>query len=123
MPEQKKKVQSVEKAFVLLNQLWAAGRPLSLTELTHMTGWAKSTIHAMLVSLREVRAVEQSEADGRYWLGYRLMALGGKVSSSWQGVQLARPRLLHIVNTIQESVYLSRLCGDELLLVACAAAE
>lgn len=120
MPEQKKKVQSVEKAFVLLNQLWAAGRPLSLTELTHMTGWAKSTIHAMLVSLREVRAVEQSEADGRYWLGYRLMALGGKVSSSWQGVQLARPRLLHIVNTIQESVYLSRLCGDELLLVACA---
>ena len=62
MPEQKKKVQSVEKAFVLLNQLWAAGRPLSLTELTHMTGWAKSTIHAMLVSLREVRAVEQRTA-------------------------------------------------------------
>lgn len=120
MPEQKKKVQSVEKAFAILNQLWIAGRPLSLTELTHMTGWAKSTIHAMLVSLREVRAVEQSEVDGRYWLGYHLMELGGKVSNSWQGVQLARPRLLHIVNTIQESVYLSRLCGDELLLVACA---
>lgn len=120
MPEQKKRVQSVEKAFVLLNCLWSAGHPLSLTELTHMTGWAKSTIHAMLVSLREVCAVEQSEQDGRYWLGYHLMELGSKVSNSWQGVQLARPRLLHIVNTIQESAYLSRLCGSELLLVACA---
>lgn len=120
MPEQKKKVQSVEKAFVLLDCLWTAGRPLSLTELTQMTGWAKSTIHAMLVSLREVCAVEQSEQDGRYWLGYHLMELGSKVSNSWDGVLLARPRLLHIVNTIQESAYLSRLCGDELLLVACA---
>lgn len=120
MSEQKKRVQSVEKAFVLLDCLLSAGRPLSLTEITNMIGWAKSTTHAMLVSLREVGAVEQSAQDGRYWLGYHLMELGSKVSNSWEGVQLARPRLLHIVNTIQESAYLSRLCGGELMLVACA---
>lgn len=120
MPTQGRKVHSIEKAIALLDCFWTARRPLALTELVQMTGWAKSTIHGMLSSMTDSRVIEQNETDGKYRLGYHLFELGSAVNSSWSEISRARSQLLHIVSTIKESAYLARLCGDDLLLAVCA---
>ena len=63
MPTQGRKVHSIEKAITLLDCFWTARRPLALTELVQMTGWAKSTIHGMLSSMTDSRVIEQNETD------------------------------------------------------------
>lgn len=120
MATQGRKVHSIEKAVTLLDCFWIARRPLALAELVQMTGWAKSTIHGLLSSMTDSRIIEQSELDGKYRLGYHLYELGSAVNASWSEISLARTRLLQIANTIRESAYLARLCGDELLLAVCA---
>lgn len=119
MTTQGRRVHSIEKAIVLLDCFWREGRALSLTELVHLTGWAKSTIHGMLASMVDSAVIEQNKSDGKYGLGYHLFELGNAVSVSWNVIALARPRLVHIVSTVNESAYLARLCGDELLLAEC----
>lgn len=69
MPTQGRKVHSIEKAITLLDCFWTARRPLALTELVQMTGWAKSTIHGMLSSMTDSRVIEQNETDGKYRAG------------------------------------------------------
>lgn len=120
MGTQGRKVHSIEKAVTLLDCFWVVRRPLALSELVQMTGWAKSTIHGLLSSMTDSRIIEQNESDGKYRLGYHLYELGSAVNASWSEVSLARTRLLQIADTIRESAYLARLCGDDLLLAVCA---
>lgn len=117
---QGRRVHSIEKAIQLLDCFWQAHGPLSLSELVQRTGWAKSTIHGLLASMLDSAVVEQSRADGKYQLGYHLFELGCAVGAGWDVVPLAKPRMLHIVATLNESANLARLSGDDLVLVDCA---
>lgn len=119
MSTQGRRVHSIEKAITLLDCFLKEGRALSLTELMHLTGWPKSTIHGMLASMLDSAVVEQNAADGKYRLGYHLFELGSAVHTAWDVGALARPQLLHIVTSVNESAYLARLSGDELLLTDC----
>lgn len=119
MATQGRRVHSIEKAIALLDCFWSVRRPLALSELVQMTGWAKSTIHGMLATMVDSAVIEQNPADGKYQLGYHLFELGGAVNACWDVVALARPQLLHIAATHNASAYLARLSGDELLLVEC----
>lgn len=71
-----KTVQSVAKAIQLLDCFSQSGEPLSLSELSDMTGWAKSTIHGLLYTLRLQGIVMQLEHSGKYWLGDKVLELG-----------------------------------------------
>lgn len=117
MAAQSRYVHSVEKAIVLLDCFWQAGRSLSLTELVQKTGWAKSTVHGLLASMLSSAVVEQDKTNGKYWLGYHLFELGTCVAASWNVVSIARPWLEQVTKELGESVSLSRLSGDELLVV------
>lgn len=117
MATQSRHVRSVEKAIELLDHFWAAGGPMSLTELVMATGWAKSTVHGLLSSMLDSAIVEQG-ADGRYRLGYHLFELGSSASSSWNVVELASRRMETVMKELGQSVYLARLSGNELILVA-----
>lgn len=120
MATQGRKVQSIEKASILLDCFWTAQRPLALSELVQMTGWAKSTIHGILSTMVDCAMVEQNPFDGKYRLGYHLFELGSAVHFSWDAVTVSKPYLLHLVATLNESAYLARLTGNELLLADCA---
>lgn len=120
MATQGRRVHSIEKAIQLLDCFWQAHGPLSLTELVQRTGWAKSTIHGMLASMLDSSVIEQNHSDGKYRLGYHLFELGCAVNAGWDVVALAKPRMLHIVATLNESANLARLSGDDLVLVDCA---
>ncbi len=119
MENRGRRIHAIEKALHLLDCFWAERRPLSLSELEKMTGWAKSTIHGLLASMLDSGVVEQDSSDGRYRLGYHLFELGNAVNQSWDVPAICRRHLQSIVDRFHESAYLARLSGDELLLAIC----
>lgn len=114
-----RRVHSIEKSIRLLDCFWEVRRPLSLSELERMTGWAKSTIHGLLASMLDSAVVEQNATDGKYRLGYHLFELGSAVNQGWNVPELCRPCLQALVDRIGESAYLARLSGNDLLLAVC----
>lgn len=117
MPENSHKVHAVEKAIALLDCFWREKRPMTLTELSRMTGWPKSTVHNLLASMMDSAVVEQSAADGKYRLGLHLFEYGCTISEHWNVVKLARPHLNALVARTGESAYLASLNVDTLLIV------
>jgi DNA-binding IclR family transcriptional regulator len=110
-------VRSVEKAMAILDYLASAGRPMMLQEISEGIGYPKSTVHAMLCSLRKNAAVEQSPTDGRYRLGVRLFELGSVVGNSWDVLTVAKPHLQELVWQTRESADLAMLERNDILLV------
>ncbi len=113
------KVQSVEKAIKILDVLMESGSPLSLAEISEITQWPKSTVHALLSTLRESSVIEQRPSDGKYMLGYHLFELGSGVRNSWDIIKYAQSPMLHIAAKMHSSVYLARLIEDHMILIAC----
>lgn len=115
-------VQSIVKAFRLLDCFAQAKHPLSLHELSQLTGWPKSSIHGQLCALRECGAVEQSAADGKYRLGMRLFELGSVVSSGWDVIAAGMPHMQDIAFGSGKSAYIATLSGGESLVLGAAEA-
>lgn len=111
-------VKSIEKAIKLINTLAAANQALSLQELSNQTGFAKSTVHRLLATLRANDMVEQSMQDGRYQLGIRLFELGCAISNNWNVAAIARPYMQNIANELNESVCLAILSRGEALIMS-----
>ena len=111
-------VKSIEKAIKLINTLAASNQAMSLQELSNQTGFAKSTIHRLLATLRANDMVEQSMQDGRYQLGIRLFELGCAISNNWNVAAIARPYMQNIANELNESVCLAVLSRGEALIMS-----
>ena len=107
-------IQSVAKAMNLLDILDSSAKPLSLTELSSITGWPKSTLHGLLSTMKEYSVVAQNE-DGSYMLGIRLFEYGCTLSNSWSIVETAKPFIQHISYSTGEAVFLSILDHGEVI--------
>jgi len=101
-------VQSVARAFNLLDELDAAGGVLGVSELADRAALPPSSIHRLLGALVEAGYVRQLP-DRRYCLGTRLVRLGG-TANSLLGVR-ARPSLARLAAQLGESVNLALLDG------------
>lgn len=118
MPLATEEVKSVEKAITLIETLAEANQSLPLQEISKRTGYAKSTIHRLLSTLRAHDIVEQSTQDGRYMLGIRLFELGCSISNNWDVAAIARPYMQNIANELNESICLSILSRGEALIMS-----
>lgn len=116
MTESTSKVMSVSKAIRLINCLAESGQPLSLQELSHKSGYPKSTSHALLSSMRDEHWIDQT-ADGKYRLGVRLFELGSLVSQSWDILRSARAHIQHIASETGEPVQLAAIDHHEVLII------
>src|SRR5215471_15309716 len=68
-------VQSIERAFDLLEMLADAGGALGLSELSTISGLPLPTVHRLMRTLVN-RGYVRQEASRRYTLGSRLIRLG-----------------------------------------------
>lgn len=102
-------VQSVERAFSVLNALTAG--PAGVSEIAERTGLPKSTVARMLGTLVELGAVEQSELLGVYALGELIIDLSAAASPGRNLVTLARPFLEELAARTGEAAGLSMLDG------------
>ncbi|MBR4906161.1 MAG: IclR family transcriptional regulator [Clostridia bacterium] len=116
-------VRAIMKATALLDLLAEAKRPLSLSELTTATGWAKSTVYGLLSSMRSCGLVEQDAQSGRYTLGVRLFEYGSAVSSTRSIIALAKEPMERLVQATGESASLSMLDRGEALVLSHAEAD
>ena len=74
MVQEKKGIQSVELAFIILKEISRADKPLTITEISKLCDMPKSQLYRYLISLCKVGAV-QKNADLRYSLGEEMQTM------------------------------------------------
>ena len=108
-------VQSVERAFDILERMADAGGEVTLTELVRRTGLPMPTIHRVMRTLVDRGYVRQAPSR-RYALAPRLIRLGegaSRLLNVW-----ARPHLEQLVDALGETANLALLDGDQVVYVA-----
>lgn len=108
-------VQSLERAFDLLERMADAGGEVGLSELSASSGLPLPTIHRLMRTLVSCGYVRQ-QANRRYALGPRLIRLGESASRLLGG--WARPWLARLVEETGETANMALLDGDEVVYVA-----
>ncbi|MEV0674639.1 IclR family transcriptional regulator [Mycobacterium sp. NPDC050441] len=109
MAEKSGGVQSVERAFELMELIGRAGGECSLTELSAESPLPPPTIHRLLRTLVTIGYVRQLP-NRRYALGPRLIRLG-EVANRQLGA-VAGPVLQSLVDELAETASLAVLDGD-----------
>lgn len=108
-------VQSLDRAFQLLELMAEAGGEVSISRLAADSGLAVSTIHRLVRTL-VARGYVRQLPSRRYVLGPRLIHLGegsSRVLGTW-----ARPHLSRLVDAIGETANMAMLDGDRVVYVA-----
>jgi IclR family acetate operon transcriptional repressor len=108
-------VQSLERAFTLLELMAEDGGEVSLSRLAVGSGLPLSTIHRLVRTL-VARGYVRQLPSRRYVLGPRLIHLGESSSrtvGSW-----ARPHLTDLVDGTGETANMAMLDGDRVVYVA-----
>lgn len=103
-------VQSIERAFVILEQLAEYPNGVQITKLAGITGLSKSTVHRLLATLIELHYVIQDEDTERYKLSYRALFLSRNILSNSSLISLSKPILQKLVEEINETIH---LCTEE----------
>jgi DNA-binding IclR family transcriptional regulator len=110
-------VQSLERAFDLLEAL-AAGGSLGVTELAGRTGLVPSTAHRLLQTLVGRGYVSQSPETGRYLLGYKVVEIASGIEHRLERLRIvARPHLEGIQRATGETVNLVVLQSDRVVYI------
>jgi IclR family acetate operon transcriptional repressor len=108
-------VQSLDRAFAILEAMADAGGIIGLSQLAERADLPLATIHRLVRTLVDLGYVRQ-EASRQYSLGPRLMRLSDTASKrigTW-----TRPAMNAAVAKLGESVNLAMLDGDEIVYVA-----
>ena len=115
-------VASVSRALALLDALAAQPGGVGVNELARTIGANPSTASRLLATLARGRLVER-DAEGRYRLGLRLVALGEAALARLDVRELARPWLRGLVDETGETATLSVPGGAEAVTVDFVPAE
>lgn len=105
----------VERAFRLLGAFRSGPPELTLDELSHRSGLARSTAHRLAVQLAEQGALEQSRRGWR--LGVGLFELGQMVPRQQRLRDVALPYMEDLYVATRETVQLAVVDDDEVLYV------
>lgn len=108
-------VQSLDRAFAILEAMADAGGVIGLSQLATDSGLPLATIHRLVRTLVDLGYVRQ-EPSRQYSLGPRLMRLAD--SSTKRLGTLAHPYMSNVVDALGESVNLAVLDGEEIVYVA-----
>ncbi|MGH2891992.1 MAG: IclR family transcriptional regulator [Solirubrobacteraceae bacterium] len=108
-------VQSLSRAFAILEAMADAGGEIGLSQLATEAQLPPATIHRLVRTLVDLGYVRQ-EPSRHYSLGPRLMRLVD--SSTKRLATLAHPYMSEVVAALGESVNLAVLDGEEIVYVA-----
>ena len=108
-------MQSLSRAFVILEAMADAGGEIGLSQLATEAQLPPATIHRLVRTLVDLGYVRQ-EPSRHYSLGPRLMRLVD--ASTKRLATLAHPYMTEVVDRLGESVNLAVLDGEEIVYVA-----
>ena len=110
-------VPAVDRAVRILLMLSNGAREMTLAEIASATGWHKSSIHKILVTLGRHRFLERNEATKRYALGIELARCGQSVLNHLHINHSARLVLRELADFSGETATLAILQGTKIVIV------
>jgi DNA-binding IclR family transcriptional regulator len=110
-------VPAVDRAARILLMLATGTREMSLAEITAATGWHKSSVHKILITLSRHGFLERNEASRRYSLGIALARCGQAVLSNLPVSQSAKSCLKELADFSGETANLAILRNNKMVIV------
>ncbi len=117
MPQRTPYIALIGKVVRILEALRDAPDGASLQALARQTGYVKSSIHRILLSLNKHGYVHQDAPGGVYRLGLKLLAMGRAVNGGVSLLAAARPHLRELLTAFDETTYLAVLRGESGIFV------
>ena len=110
-------IKPVYKALKVLERLGAAGRDLSLTEVSRLTGLPKTTAFKYLYTLKERGFVTYNEETARYGIGLRMWEIGRLAGDGLPVREIALPYMRELRDRFNEPINLGYLDGTQVVYV------
>lgn len=110
-------VPAVDKAIGILDVLRTEGGELTIAEIAKATGWHKSTVHKLLVTLHHHGLVARDEGTKRYSLGLALADYARVALHTLDVRRVARPYLTQLMECCGETAVLGILQGTMVVIV------
>lgn len=110
-------VQSIERAFAILDVVASHPAGLGVTEIAVRVGLPKSTVSRLLGTLEGLTAVSRQNKNDHFQIGSGVMSLVVRLPFHQNLVLLARPFLLRLAEQIGEDVGLCIPDGDSAFYV------
>ena len=110
-------VPAVDRAARILIMLSTNTQGMSLAEIAAATGWHKSSIHKILVTLEHHGFLDRDEATKRYSLGIELVKCGQSVLNNLHVSQSVKSYLRELADYSGETANLAILRGTKMVIV------
>lgn len=110
-------IQSVERAFNILEELAKESDGTSIAYLASSTGLAKSTIHRMLSTLLSLGYVEKNIDSDKYQLSTKIITLGTSVFERMDIRKIAKPYIEKLSKKTGEVVHLGIIDNGEVVYI------
>jgi DNA-binding IclR family transcriptional regulator len=111
-PKQEQGVDAVERALTILEAFADGSTRLTLTEVTQRTGFYRSTILRLAVSLEKFGYLHR-DADKQFRLGPSLWRLGANYQSNFDLAEYVRPVLKAVCDAVGETAAFYIRDGDK----------
>lgn len=110
-------VQSLNRAFDLLELLCNSKGGMAIADLSSQTGLHKSTIHRLLRTMLSRGYVQQDLEGGLYYAGLHICMLSDRILENLDIVERARQPMKALSEITHETVHLVMLDGMETLYI------
>ena len=109
-------VQSLDRAFTLLELLCKSPGGMAIHQISEVTGLHKSTVHRLLGAMMEWGYVRKS-GEAVYRAGMRICELSDYIQENLNLVELAREPMERLSRRTGETVHLVERDGDEVVYI------
>lgn len=111
-------VKSAERTVHILDVLADARRSLTLAELQAITGYPRSSLHALIRTLRELRWLEADESGSAVGIGPRALLCGTSYLDRDPSLPDALLALEELRSKIERTTHYARLDGPDVIYLA-----
>ena len=111
------RVQSVDRAMLLMETLSQADGGLRLTDVSKRTSLSLTTVHRLLTTLEQRRFVQFLAADSRWHIGSHAYAIGNAFVRDRSFMAPAQPYLRRLRDQTNETANLGVVDNGEIVLV------
>jgi len=111
------RVQSVDRAMLLLEVLSTSDRGLRLTDLSREAGLSLTTVHRLLTTLEQRHFVQFLTTDNRWHVGQQAFSVGAAFVNDRSFVAPASPYLRRLRDQTRETANLGVVDNGEIVLI------
>lgn len=111
-------VQSLERAFALLEAFAPNNSEQGISDLSRRVNLPRPTVSRLVATLESLGYLRQNKETKKYSLGSKLLYLGTVVQAGFNLMDVAAPVLHKLRDELKETVYIDVIDGDERVCIA-----